>query len=136
MVMWRRGGPIRGAPLRMKRALTSASHCCTNDEERALPGTSDLLRCGAGCSWNLELVARTPTHTVNFAALKPVALIRAKGTKPIFDVDNMLRVEEYNPCLWRSIIETDLPKIAAQLRGAWNNREDGQTYMKILRNKH
>ncbi len=28
---------------------------------------------------------------------KPVALVRAKGTGPIFDVDNMLRVEEYEP---------------------------------------
>ena len=30
---------------------------------------------------------------------KSVALVRAKGTGAIFDVDNMLRVEEYNPDL-------------------------------------
>jgi hypothetical protein len=32
---------------------------------------------------------------------KPVALIRAKGTAPIFDVDNMLRVFEYDPIAGR-----------------------------------
>jgi hypothetical protein len=35
---------------------------------------------------------------------KPVALVRASGTSAIFDVDNMLRVEEYNPCLWPSTV--------------------------------
>jgi hypothetical protein len=66
---------------------------------------------------------------------KPVALIRASGTKAIFDVDNMLRVEEYNPCLWKSSVEVDMPRIAAHIRGAWESRTDSQTYMKILRNK-
>jgi nucleoside 2-deoxyribosyltransferase len=30
---------------------------------------------------------------------KPIALIRSKGTAAIFDVDNMLRVYEYDPNL-------------------------------------
>jgi hypothetical protein len=30
-------------------------------------------------------------------AKRPIALVRAKGTGPIFDIDNMLRVEEYDP---------------------------------------
>lgn len=66
---------------------------------------------------------------------KPVALIRATGTKPIFDVDNMLRVEEYNPCLWPSTVEADMPKIADHIEGAWQQRGATQSYMKILRTK-
>lgn len=66
---------------------------------------------------------------------KPVALIRAAGTSAIFDVDSMLRVEEYNSCLWPSTVEADLPKLTAHVKGAWDNRDDAQTYMKILRDK-
>ena len=66
---------------------------------------------------------------------KPVALIRSAGTAAIFDVDNMLRVEEYNPCLWPSTVEADLPKITEHIEGAWENRDDSQSYMKILRAK-
>ncbi len=66
---------------------------------------------------------------------KPVALIRATGTRPIFDVDNMLRVEEYNPCLWLSTVEADMPRISAHILGAWEGRDGTQTYMKILRTK-
>lgn len=66
---------------------------------------------------------------------KPVALIRAAGTKPIFDVDNMLRVEEYNPCLWPSTVEADTPKIKEHIEGAWQNRDGSPSYMGILRTK-
>lgn len=66
---------------------------------------------------------------------KPTVLIRAKGTTAIFDVDNMLRVEEYDPCLWPSTVEKDIPTIAEHIRGAWENRNNGRTYMKILREK-
>jgi nucleoside 2-deoxyribosyltransferase len=72
---------------------------------------------------------------VRMAEDKPVALIRATGTKPIFDVDNMLRVEDYNPCLWSSTVEVDMPKISAHIKAAWDSRDGTQTYMKILRNK-
>ncbi len=34
---------------------------------------------------------------------KPVVLIRALGTPALFDVDNLLRVFEYNPNLWRRL---------------------------------
>jgi hypothetical protein len=36
---------------------------------------------------------------------KPVCLIRAKGTAPIFDIDRKLRVYDYNPSLWPSTLE-------------------------------
>ena len=41
---------------------------------------------------------------------KPVVLIKASGTGPLFDVDNMLRVFEYNPNLWSTTVEKDMPK--------------------------
>jgi hypothetical protein len=70
---------------------------------------------------------------VRMAEDRPVALIRATGTGPIFDVDNMLRVYEYNRCLWPSTVETDLPKLIEHIKAAWDSRESDQSYMKILR---
>jgi hypothetical protein len=64
---------------------------------------------------------------------KPVALVRAKGTGQIFDVDNVLRVEDYNPNVWPSTVENDVPRIASHIRATWENRETVQTFMKILR---
>jgi hypothetical protein len=64
---------------------------------------------------------------------KPVALVRAKGTGPIFDVDNMLRVEEYNPNLWRSTVERDVPRLRDHIQATWDNREVGPTFMRLLR---
>jgi hypothetical protein len=64
---------------------------------------------------------------------KPVALVRAKGTGPIFDVDNMLRVEEYSPNLWTSTVERDLPRLRDHIKATWDNRETALTFMGILR---
>jgi hypothetical protein len=64
---------------------------------------------------------------------KPVALIRADGTAPIFDVDSMLRVWQYNPSLWKSTLENDVPALTAHIRGAWENRKSGKTYLQILK---
>jgi hypothetical protein len=64
---------------------------------------------------------------------KPVALIKAEGTGRVFDVDNMLRVYEYKPQLWRSTIEVDQPGLAKHIQAAWDGRATEQTYMKILR---
>jgi hypothetical protein len=66
---------------------------------------------------------------------KPVALIRAKGTPAIFDVDNMLRVFEYEPTLWTSTVEHDRPRLTDHVKAAWDNRESGLTFMKILRDR-
>jgi len=66
---------------------------------------------------------------------KPVVLIKAHGTGPLFDVDNMLRVFEYNPNLWQTTIEKDLPTLRDFIKGAWENRASEQSYMKILRAK-
>ncbi len=64
---------------------------------------------------------------------KPVALVRAKGTGPIFDVDNMLRVEEYDPNLWPSTVEKDVPRVTSHIKATWENRDSGDTFMRILR---
>lgn len=64
---------------------------------------------------------------------KPVALVRARGTGPIFDVDNMLRVAEYSPNLWPSTVEEDVPVIADHVKATWENKDTVPTFMKILR---
>ena len=66
---------------------------------------------------------------------KPVALIRAKGTTAIFDVDNMLRVFEYDPNLWTSTIEHDRPRLVDHIKGAWEGRKSNLTFIKILRER-
>lgn len=70
---------------------------------------------------------------LRMAVEKPVALIKAAGTGKVFDVDNMLRVHEYQPHLWRSTVEADLPEITKHIAAAWENRSKDQSYMKILR---
>jgi len=64
---------------------------------------------------------------------KPVVLIKAKGTRPIFDVDNMLRVFEYEPALWPSTVESDVPNLALFMRASWTNRNEESTYLRILK---
>jgi hypothetical protein len=64
---------------------------------------------------------------------RPIALVRAKGTGAIFDVDHLLRVEDYNPNLWRSTIEKDVPRLSQHVLAAWENRENVRTYMSILK---
>jgi hypothetical protein len=63
---------------------------------------------------------------------KPVALIRAKGTPNIFDVD-IMRVEDYSPSLWYSTVEIDMPKIADHIKATWEGRDSNPTYMQLLR---
>jgi hypothetical protein len=64
---------------------------------------------------------------------RPVVLVRARGTGAIFDVDNMLRVEEYSPNLWASSIKHDVPVLTDHIKAAWETRETAPTFMKILR---
>ncbi len=63
---------------------------------------------------------------------KPVVLIRATGTKAIFDVDHMLRVFDYDPRLWKSTIERDIPNMAEHIKASWKNRNSDKTYAKML----
>jgi hypothetical protein len=66
---------------------------------------------------------------------KPVVLLKATGTGPLFDVDNMLRVFEYNSNLWQTTIEKDLPNLCDFIKGAWENRKSAKSYLGILRGK-
>lgn len=70
---------------------------------------------------------------VRVAEDKPVALVRARGTGPIFDIDNLLRVHEYNPNLWPSTVKQDIPGLRDHLAATWEQRESPETFMKILR---
>jgi hypothetical protein len=66
---------------------------------------------------------------------KPVAIIKTNDTGGIFDVDNMLRVFEYDENLWPSTIKTDVPRLEGHIRATWDNRETNRTYISILRSK-
>ncbi len=70
---------------------------------------------------------------IRMAEDKPVVLVKASDTGRIFDIDNMLRVYEYSPNLWRSTIESDAPKIAEHVKAAWEGRDTTQTYMRLLK---
>ena len=66
---------------------------------------------------------------------KPVALVRAKGTGPIFDVDNLLRVAEYDPNVWPSTVERDVSTLRDHITAGWDARDSGSSYLSILRNR-
>jgi len=66
---------------------------------------------------------------------QPIAIIRSKGTPAIFDVDNMLRVLDYDPSLWVLTLKTDIPKLTNHIKAAWDNKDNGPSYMDILRRK-
>jgi hypothetical protein len=72
---------------------------------------------------------------VRMAQDKPVVLLKAEGTGPLFDVDNMLRVFEYSPNLWATTVEKDMPNLRDFIKGAWDNRGSAKTYMKILQGR-
>jgi hypothetical protein len=62
----------------------------------------------------------------------PVALIKAEGTGPIFDVDNMMRVSPYNQNLWQTTVEKDILRLTDHIKGAWDNRSTERSYLQIL----
>lgn len=61
---------------------------------------------------------------------KKVAIIRAKGTNPIFDVDHSMRVLDYSPNLWKSTLEMDVIKLAQHLETT--ALSDESTYLDIF----
>jgi hypothetical protein len=69
---------------------------------------------------------------MRIAENKPVVLVRATGTGPIFDVDHILRIQEYSPNLWPSTVERDRPVLEAHIKAGWENREAVETYRNIL----
>ncbi|MBI3767820.1 MAG: hypothetical protein HY271_04900 [Deltaproteobacteria bacterium] len=72
---------------------------------------------------------------IRIARKLPVALVKAEATKPIFDVDNMMRVATYSPNLWATNLEKDVPRLRDHFKGAWDNRTTAKSYMDILTGK-
>jgi hypothetical protein len=72
---------------------------------------------------------------VRIAQEKPVVLMKAEGTGPLFDIDNMLRVFEYSPNLWATTIEKDMPNLRDFIKGTWDNHDPKKSYMRILRSR-
>jgi hypothetical protein len=68
---------------------------------------------------------------IALAKQKPVAILKAEGTGPVFDVDNLLRVYSYSPNLWSSTLPEDIEHLARHIQGAWDSRDD-PGYMTIL----
>lgn len=64
---------------------------------------------------------------------KRVVLIRAKGTPAIFDVDNLMRVYDYDRNLWKSTIERDVPNLSKHIQAALQS--EGTMYLDILLKK-
>lgn len=64
---------------------------------------------------------------------KPVCLIRAKGTPAIFDIDHMLRVYDYNPCLWQTTLEIDVPALTEHISETWKKKDKDRSYLSLLR---
>jgi hypothetical protein len=69
---------------------------------------------------------------MRIAENKPVVLVRATGTGRIFDVDHVLRIQDYSPNLWPSTVAHDLPLLEAHIKAGWDNRESADTYRNIL----
>lgn len=69
---------------------------------------------------------------IRIAQEKPVALIKTKETGRIFDVDNIMRVHEYNSCLWSSTLEKDRPALKDHIAATWENKAKDRSYMKVL----
>jgi hypothetical protein len=66
----------------------------------------------------------------------PVALIKAEGTGPIFDVDHLLRVLPYSPNMWPSTVASDLPKLKDHVTATWENKAKNRSYIQILTEEH
>lgn len=68
-----------------------------------------------------------------FAFKKKVAIIRSKGTAPIFDVDNLMRVYDYDSNLWKSTVERDVPNLSKHIQSTLDT--DGSMYLDIFLKK-
>src|SRR6266498_490479 len=69
---------------------------------------------------------------IRLAKELPVAIIKAEGTGPIFDVDNLMRVLPYGPNLWATTVASDVPRMRDHIKAAWDNRTTAKNYMQIL----
>jgi hypothetical protein len=121
---------ITGAGLQVRTALRQGSDVIQSTIVRELLAADLVLA---------DLTEHNPNVLfelgMRMANDQPVVLVRAKGTGRIFDVDNMLRVEEYSPNIWPSTVAVDVPKLEAHIRAGWDNRDSVDTYMRILQGR-
>lgn len=126
----------------LKRLITPAAVKANFDAKTAKKAGSDVIQSTiVNDLYDADLVIVDLTeHNPNvlfelgmrIAFNKPVCLIRAKGTAPIFDIDHMLRVYDYDPNLWPSTLEFDVPALSEHIIETWNNK-DSRSYLNILR---
>jgi hypothetical protein len=45
----------------------------------------------------------------------------------------MIRAYEYDPTLWRTSLEKDIPELSEHIQATWDNREKERSYFEILR---
>jgi hypothetical protein len=128
----------------LNRILTPATTAAGFEAKTALRQGSDVIQSTiVNDLLDAELVLADLTeHNPNvlfelgmrMAEDKPVVLVRAKGTGQIFDVDNLLRVAEYDPNVWPSTVERDVPALTDHIKAGWEGRA-GSSYLSILRSR-
>jgi hypothetical protein len=72
---------------------------------------------------------------LRMAENKPVAIIKSDDTGRIFDVDNLLRVLEYDANIWPSTVAKDVIGVTEHLKATWEGRNSGRSYIDILRGR-
>ncbi|MCR9217306.1 MAG: hypothetical protein NXI14_08910 [bacterium] len=121
--------------------VPAAQSCGFNVRTAKLSGSDVIQRTIVQNLLNAELVIADLTeHNPNvlfelglrMAQGKPVSILKAEGTPPLFDVDHMIRVYSYSPCLWKSTVEKDLPNITEHIQATWDNQGNQPSYLEIL----
>ena len=72
---------------------------------------------------------------LRMAENKPVVIIKSDDTGRIFDVDNLIRVWEYDANLWPSTVASNLLALEEHVKATWSRRSDGRSYIDILRGR-
>ena len=72
---------------------------------------------------------------LRMALNKPVAIIKSDDTGRIFDVDNVLRVLEYDANIWPSTVQKDFAAVSKHLKATWDSRDSARSYVDVLRNR-
>ena len=122
--------------------VPAASQAGYNAQTANQQGSDIIHKTIVSSIFNAELILADLTeHNPNvlfelglaIAFKKKVAIIRAKGTKAIFDVDNSMRVLDYNPNLWKSTLEMDVEKLEKHITATATANET--TYLDIFLTK-
>jgi hypothetical protein len=116
--------------------MSGATRVCGPEGVWTITGAGRQRFCTPVCHARPDLTEHNPNVLfeldMRISEDKPVVLVRSKGTGRIFDVDQVLRVEEYSPNLWTSTLATDQPRLETHIKGAWDNRNSAETYRGIL----